>query len=98
MSTHLLSETQSDRQDSSPRRGWKFGLLAICVVAVLVAALCCDAAAGITGEVFFVRRSEVAVFDPISTADQSVESESWTPETLSQALKTLPLHDLDEPY
>ena len=67
-------------------------------VAVLVAALCCDAAAGIPGEVFFVRRSEVAVFDPISTADQSVESESWTPETLSQALKTLPLHDLDEPY
>jgi len=67
-------------------------------VAVLVAALCCDAAAGITGEVFFVQRGEVSVFDPLATAERRVASESWSAESLAQALKTLPLHDLDEPY
>lgn len=67
-------------------------------VAVLVAALCCDAAADITGEVFFVQRGEVSVFDPLSTAQKRVTSESWTAETLVEALKTLPLHALDEPY
>jgi len=67
-------------------------------VAVVVAALCCDAAAGITGEVFFVHRDEVSVFDPLSTAERRVSSESWTAETLAEALKTLPLHELDEPY
>ncbi len=67
-------------------------------VAVLVGALCCDAAAGITGEVFFVQRGAVSVFDPLSTAERCVESEAWSAESLAQALTTLPLHDLDEPY
>jgi NAD(P)-dependent dehydrogenase (short-subunit alcohol dehydrogenase family) len=67
-------------------------------VAVLIAALCSDAAAGITGQVFFVARGRIGLFQPLALA-QSIESEGgWTSEALAAALAGLEPYPLDTPY
>jgi len=67
-------------------------------VATLIAALCSDAAAGVTGEVFFVRGEAVGVFEPLQTPQTTTKPGGWSVDELATAIPKLPLHPLDEPY
>ena len=67
-------------------------------VAPLIAALCSDAAAAVTGEVFFVRGEEVGVFEPLRTPQTLSNPGGWSVDDLAEAIPELPLHPLDEPY
>jgi len=67
-------------------------------VAPLIAALCSDAAAAVTGEVFFVRGEEVGVFEPLRTPQTISNPGGWSVDDLAEAIPELPLHPLDEPY
>ena len=78
------------------------GLLAVLQkpeqVAVAIAALCTEAAAGITGEIFLVTGNAVGLFEPL-TVRQTVEREApWTPSELAAELAKLELHPVSGPY
>ncbi len=67
-------------------------------VAVLIAALCGEAAAGINGQVFFVAKGRIGLFQPL-TLTQSIEKDgAWSSEELSAALGGFRPHPLDTPY
>lgn len=66
-------------------------------VARLIVALCLDAAAAITGQVFFVARGRVGLFRPLGV-DQEVPIEEATVEAVSRALRGFQVHPLDAPY
>jgi NAD(P)-dependent dehydrogenase (short-subunit alcohol dehydrogenase family) len=67
-------------------------------VAVLIAALCSDAAAAINGQVFFVAKGRVGLFSPLALA-QTIEADGeWTAESLAAALPCLTPYPLDTPY
>ena len=67
-------------------------------VAVLIAALCSDSAAEITGECFLVTRNEVGLFRPLGI-DQRVDRETpWQAAELAEALQGFDYHVLDAPY
>ncbi len=67
-------------------------------VAVLIAALCSDAAAGINGQVFFVAKGRIGLFQPLTLA-QSIEADGgWSAEALAEALGGLSPYPLDSPY
>ena len=66
-------------------------------VARLIAALCLDDAAAITGQVFLVARDRVGLFRPLAV-DQEVTVESPSIEAVSRALRGFRLHPLDSPY
>jgi NAD(P)-dependent dehydrogenase (short-subunit alcohol dehydrogenase family) len=67
-------------------------------VAVVIAFLCTEAAADVTGEIFFVRKNEVALYQPMQLAPPVSRDEDWTVEALAGALKEFELHPLDTPY
>ena len=67
-------------------------------VAVAIAALCTDAAATITGELFLVERNEVGVFRPLCVEERVARDAPWTADELAEALVDLPRHPLDAPY
>ena len=67
-------------------------------VAVVIVALCSDQAAGITGQFFFVRRTEVGLFKPLSVAQTTSRDETWTAGDLADALTKLEPYPLDTPY
>jgi NAD(P)-dependent dehydrogenase (short-subunit alcohol dehydrogenase family) len=67
-------------------------------VATVIAALCSEQAAAISGQFFFVCRNQVGLFQPL-TVTQSVDQEApWEPGDLVEALCGLELHPLDSPY
>jgi hypothetical protein len=66
-------------------------------VARLIAALCLDAAAAITGQVFLIASGRVGLFRPLGV-DQEVTIAAPTIEAVSRALRDLRLHPLDAPY
>jgi NAD(P)-dependent dehydrogenase (short-subunit alcohol dehydrogenase family) len=66
-------------------------------VARLIAALCLDAAAAITGQVFLVARDRIGLFRPLGV-DQEITVEAATIEAMSRALGAFRLHPLDAPY
>jgi NAD(P)-dependent dehydrogenase (short-subunit alcohol dehydrogenase family) len=66
-------------------------------VARVIAALCLDAAATITGQVFLVARGRVGLFRPLEV-DQEVTVDAPTIEAVSRALGGFRLHPLDAPY
>ena len=67
-------------------------------VAVLIAALCSEQAASITGQFFFVRRSEVGLFQPLAVTQTTTRDEPWTAGELADALTKLEPYPLDSPY
>lgn len=66
-------------------------------VARVIAALCLDAAAAITGQVFLVARGRLGLFRPLA-ADQEVAVADPTIAAVSRALGGFQLHPLDAPY
>jgi NAD(P)-dependent dehydrogenase (short-subunit alcohol dehydrogenase family) len=66
-------------------------------VARLIAALCLDAAAAITGQIFLVARDRIGLFRPLGV-DQECTVETATIEATSRALGSFRLHPLDAPY
>ena len=67
-------------------------------VAVLIAALCSDQAADITGQFFFVRRSEVGLFQPLTLTQTTSRDEKWSAGELAEALTKFETFPLDTPY
>ena len=67
-------------------------------VAVVIAALCSDNAAGINGQFFFVRRTEVGIFQPLELTQTISRDEKWTAEELADSLSKFEPFPLDTPY
>ncbi len=67
-------------------------------VAVLIAALCSEQAASITGQFFFVRRSEVGLFQPLTLTRTTSREDPWTAGDLADAIAKLEPYPLDSPY
>jgi hypothetical protein len=67
-------------------------------VAVLIAALCSDAAAGINGQVFFVAKSRIGLFQPLTLAQPLDRDGAWTSEELAAALGRFEPYPLEAPY
>jgi NAD(P)-dependent dehydrogenase (short-subunit alcohol dehydrogenase family) len=66
-------------------------------VARLIAALCLDDAAAITGQVFLVARDRVGLFRPLAV-DQQATVDAPTVEAVGRALRGFRVHPLDGPY
>jgi NAD(P)-dependent dehydrogenase (short-subunit alcohol dehydrogenase family) len=66
-------------------------------VARLIAALCLDEAAGISGQIFFVERDRVALFRPLAV-DQEAIVDAPTVDAVSRALRGFDLYPLSSPY
>ena len=67
-------------------------------VAVLIAALCSEQAASISGQFFFVRGSEVGLFQPLSLVQTTSREAKWTAADLADAIAKLEPYPLDSPY
>ena len=67
-------------------------------VAVLIAALCSAQAAGITGQFFFVQKTHIGLFQPLTLTQSTSRDEPWTAGDLADALVKLEPHSLDGPY
>jgi NAD(P)-dependent dehydrogenase (short-subunit alcohol dehydrogenase family) len=67
-------------------------------VAVLIAALCSEAAARINGQVFFVAKSRIGLFAPLTLAQSREKDGPWSAEELAQALATFEPYPLEAPY
>ena len=67
-------------------------------VAVLIAALCSEQAASISGQFFFVRGSEVGWFQPLSLVQTTSREAKWTAADLADAIAKLEPYPLDSPY
>lgn len=67
-------------------------------VAVLIAALCSNQASTITGQFFFVRRTEVGLFQPLTLTQTQSREETWTAEALAEALTRFEPFPLNTPY
>jgi NAD(P)-dependent dehydrogenase (short-subunit alcohol dehydrogenase family) len=67
-------------------------------VAVLIASLCAEEAAGINGQFIEVSKGRIGLFRPLET-EQSFERESdWTADELLEALGQFDLYPLETPY
>lgn len=67
-------------------------------VAVLIAALCGEAAARINGQVFFVAKSRIGLFQPLTLAQSREKDGPWSAEELARALGTFETYPLEAPY
>ncbi len=67
-------------------------------VAVLIAALCSEQAASISGQFFFVRGTEIGLFQPLSVEQTTSRDERWTAADLALAIAKLQPYPLDSPY
>ena len=67
-------------------------------VAAMIAALCSDEAAGMTGEIFYVAGREIGLFEPLVLSQKRSSSEGWTSAALAQTLTEFDFHPLDAPY
>ncbi len=67
-------------------------------VAVLIVALCSERAAGISGQFFFVRRTEVGLFQPLTLTQTMSREEKWTSGELAEAITKLEPFPLETPY
>ena len=66
-------------------------------VARLIAALCLDDAAAITGQIFLVARDRVGLFRPLDV-DQETRVDTPTVDAVSRILRGFRIHPLDTPY
>lgn len=67
-------------------------------VAVVIAALCTEQAAAITGEVFLVMGNEVGLFQPLTVTQRVSQEDGWSADALAGKLAKLELHPLAGPY
>ena len=67
-------------------------------VAVVIAALCLDGAAHMSGQFLFVRRSEVSLFQPLTPTRTTSREEPWSSEDLASALQDVEPYPLNQPY
>lgn len=67
-------------------------------VAVLIAALCSEQAASVNGQVFFVAKSRIGLFQPLTLAQHRDKEGPWTTEALTEALPGFDLYPLEAPY
>jgi hypothetical protein len=65
---------------------------------VLIAALCSEAAARINGQVFFVAKSRIGLFAPLTLAQSREKDGPWSAEELVQALTSFETYPLEAPY
>jgi NAD(P)-dependent dehydrogenase (short-subunit alcohol dehydrogenase family) len=67
-------------------------------VALVIAYLCSPAAAGVNGQVLFVRRDEIGVYRPPALGELAVQPGGWTLEALADRVPKLGLVPLETPY
>jgi NAD(P)-dependent dehydrogenase (short-subunit alcohol dehydrogenase family) len=67
-------------------------------VALVIAALCTEAASDFTGQVLLVARGEIGLFQPLGVDQTATAADGWTVETLVTALRGFRAHPLDGPY
>ncbi len=67
-------------------------------VAVLIASLCSEEAAGINGQIFFVAKSEIGLFQPLTLAQQKSKDGAWHVDELVDALGGFEPYPLESPY
>jgi 3-oxoacyl-[acyl-carrier protein] reductase len=101
--TRMVTETVAEFRKAGGERA-KIGesLLALAQkpeeVAVVIAYLCTEQAAGVNGQVFFVHKSEIGVFAPIHIAASTSKQGAWSVDELAEAIPKLGLPPLDVPY
>ncbi|MEZ4281548.1 MAG: SDR family NAD(P)-dependent oxidoreductase [Myxococcota bacterium] len=67
-------------------------------VAVLIASLCSEEAAGINGQIFFVAKSEIGLFQPLTLGQRRSKEGAWSVDELVAALGGFEPHPLETPY
>ncbi len=67
-------------------------------VAVLIASLCSEEIAGMSGQVFIVAKREIGLFKPISVGQSRSSERGWEVDELVSALHDFEPHPLDGPY
>jgi NAD(P)-dependent dehydrogenase (short-subunit alcohol dehydrogenase family) len=67
-------------------------------VAVLIASLCSEEASGINGQIFFVAKGEIGLFQPITIGERTQREGSWNVDELIDSLGRFALHPLETPY
>jgi NAD(P)-dependent dehydrogenase (short-subunit alcohol dehydrogenase family) len=67
-------------------------------VAVVIAFLCTDDAAGISGQFVYVHKGEIGLFQPLSVGQRIQKDGEWSVEELAGAAKRLAPYPLDTPY
>ena len=67
-------------------------------VAVLIASLCAEESAAINGQIFFVARSEIGLFKPLSVEQRTSREGRWKVGDLVEALGRFDPYPLDTPY
>jgi hypothetical protein len=67
-------------------------------VAAAIACLCTDAAAGISGQFFYVHKGEVGLFQPLQVGRRIEKDGEQSVSELAGALAGLEPYPLDTPY
>lgn len=67
-------------------------------VAVLIASLCSNEAAGINGQIFFVAKGEIGLFQPLALGQCKTKDGAWSVDELVDALSGFEPHPLESPY
>ena len=64
----------------------------------LIASLCSEEASAINGQIFFVARSEIGLFQPLTLGERRGNDGAWEVGELVDELTRFKLHPLDTPY
>jgi len=67
-------------------------------VAVLIASLCSQEAGSLNGQVFFVAKGEIGLFQPLSIGQKTSKQGSWDVDELIEALGRFEPYPLETPY
>jgi NAD(P)-dependent dehydrogenase (short-subunit alcohol dehydrogenase family) len=67
-------------------------------IAVVIAYLCTEAAAGVSGQFFYVHKGEIGLFQPLTVVQRIHKDGEWSVEELAGAVAKLKPYPLDTPY
>ncbi len=67
-------------------------------IAALITALCLDEAAQFNGEIFYLEKDRVGLFDPLDMLQDAPSADGWTIESLSAAISKFKPHALRAVY
>lgn len=67
-------------------------------VAVLIASLCSEQTGSINGQIFFVAKGEIGLFQPIQIGQRTSKDGAWAVDELVDALGRFQTYPLDTPY